>query len=433
MMRQFAICGLITLLLVTVRAESSAQLPDPSARSAAFAGAHTARARGYEAVFWNPANLALPDRPRWSLGLPAAHGFLANNSLGYGTIQGLYGEFLDEGTKSELLADIRGDDPERMFEMSADVAAYGLGLSFGRFAFGFGTTGAGTARISPDIVELLLFGNVGEDGTRDEFRFDGSNGIAWWTTGFSISYGHPFTLPALDWLGMKFAVGATFHYTMLHGLVEVRDRGSFVLNEPLSAGVDARRINTTDSSAGNGWSFDVGGAATWGPWTVGLALRNLIGDLSWNADDTELALFTATADFDSTVSTQTTRSFTDLGPDDQDRVRQFLEDADFPTRIRLGAGYRVGPRLNLSADYEEVLGGELRTGWDRRLAVGAELAVLSFLPLRAGLGTSFQDFAFGGGFGLYAGPFHFDLSALRQGLQDGGDGLRLAASLSFWP
>lgn len=426
--------AIVAGLVVTVSAsELFAQFPDPSARSGGFAGAFLTRARGYEATFWNPAVLGLPDAPPWSAGLPGVSGFLANNSLSYGQIQGLYGEFLDESEKSALLADIRRDDPNRRFEIAADLEAHGVGASIGRFAVAVGTAGRARGRLSADAIELLLFGNVGEDGTGGSFDLEGSDGSAWWTTGVSVSYGHPFTVPALDWLGMRFAVGVTFNYAYAHGLVQYRDRGSLITSDPLAATVDGQRISTTDFSAGSGWSFDLGGVATWGPWTAGLSIRNLIGDLAWNEDEIEVANFTAAADFDATTSDDTTRTFEQLSPEEQDRIREILGEADFPTRVRIGATYQLAPSLSLSGDYEEVVDGMLHTGWDRTLAVGAEFRPFSVLPLRGGLGTSFEDFAFGGGFGIHGGPVHFDLSAVRRGLQDGGDGLRLAASISIWP
>jgi len=42
---------------------SSAQTPNASAAATGLSGAFTARARGYDAVAWNPANLGFRDNP----------------------------------------------------------------------------------------------------------------------------------------------------------------------------------------------------------------------------------------------------------------------------------------------------------------------------------------------------------------------------------
>ena len=79
-----------------------------------------------------------------------------------------------------------------------------------------------------------------------------------------------------------------------------------------------------------------------------------------------------------------------------------------------------------------MIGGSLRSQWDRSLAAGAELRVIPMLPLRAGLATSFDHFAITGGVGFHASFLHIDFAAGRWGL-GGGDGFVSALSLSFWP
>src|SRR5688500_16463506 len=61
--------GTLSVALALAAAPLSAQL-GPTARALGAGGAYTAVARGYDALFFNPANLALADNPRWSLALP---------------------------------------------------------------------------------------------------------------------------------------------------------------------------------------------------------------------------------------------------------------------------------------------------------------------------------------------------------------------------
>lgn len=432
-MRGIRTVAIATILVAGSTGLVQGQSATPSARSFGFASSFTARARGYEAVFWNPANLGLPGRPGWSVGLPGASAYLNNNSLSYGEIADLYGEFIDDATKSDLLADIRRDDPERMFKLSADLGAHVLGVSIGRFAFTFGTVGAADLRVSPDAMELLLFGNAGEDGTGGDFSLEGSDAQAWWFSGGALSYGQPFTIPALEWLDMSFSVGATLRYGVAHGLVRLADRGTTLTAEPLAVDVDAEVLSSEDASAGTLWAVDLGAAMDWGGFlAVGLSLQNALANVSWNEEEFELQLLRASADFDSTTSEDTTLAFTELSAEDQERVRGFLDEADVPKRLRLGGVYALSPKFTLSADYEELIGGSLRSRWDRSLSLGGELALLNALPLRIGLATDFSHFAYTGGLGIYLGPVHTDLAVGRWGVV-GGDGVVGALSISLWP
>ncbi len=431
-MRTQLTIGLGVTLLAVLAADAQAQSASSSARSLSLAGSYAARARGYEAPFWNPANLGLPDGPLWSVGLLGVNGNIANNALSYGQLTDLYGNFLTEAKKSELLAEIREDNPDRMFQTALGVDAEVLSVSIWRLAFGATATATGVFEITPDAVELLLFGNVGEDGNGKDFTLEGSGALGWMASSVFLSYAHPFTIPALDYLGMQFSVGATARYVLGHGLGQLADKASRVTTDPLQVSFDAELLNSTDPLSGQGWAIDLGAAAHWGALTGGIAVQNLFQNLSWNAESFELTLLSSQADFDSASSSDTTLAFNQLTPDDQQRISDFLEQADFPTRLRLGGLYRLDNGLSISGDYEEVLGGLLRTGWSRSFSVGVEFRPISVLPLRAGLATSFSQAAYSGGLGIYAQFVHLDFAVARRGLT-GGDGLVAALSISVWP
>ncbi len=419
-------------LLASLAPDALGQLADPSARSFGLGGSYVTRAHGYEAVFWNPANLGLPGHASWSIGLPSLNAFVANNSLSYGEITDLYGDFLDDAEKSELLARIRRDDPDRMLTVDGDAEAGWLGFSIGRFAIAGGSIGIGTAELSADAIELILFGNVGEDGQGKDFQLEGSNALGWSMSAVGASYAQPLSLPVLEQLDMKLSLGATAKYVVAHALGRVVDQGSLFTQDPLAVNINAEAIYSTDPISGSGWSVDLAAALKWGALTAGLTAKNLIGDISWKEEVFELAIVSVSADFDSTVTTDTTFSFDELSAADQERVREFLGDASLAKRIRFGGRIDFSQMISVSADYEEKLGGGLRVGWDRTFATGAELGLLAFLPLRVGVATNFEDFAYSGGFGLYAGPVHFDFALRRQGVR-AGDGLAGAISLSIWP
>jgi hypothetical protein len=423
----------LALLLAVTAAEAGAQLATPSARSFALANSFMARARGYEAAFWNPANLGLPDRPGWSVGLAGAGAYLNNNSLSYGQISSLYGTYIDDAKKAELLASIREDDPDKMFQLNADANAHVLGFSIWRFAFGAGSMGAGNLEVSSDAVELLLYGNVGEDGTGGDFSMNGSHGEAWAFSGGYMSYAQPFTIPALDYLGLKFSVGATVKYGVSHGLARLLASGTMLTADPLAVGVDAELLNSTDADAGRLWAMDFGAAVDWdGLLVAGISLSNVVQSITWNTEDFELTQIIAMADFNETTSSDTTVDFVDLDPAKQDEIVAYLDNATVPKKLRLGVVFEAIPALTVSGDYVEMIGGTLRSRWERSLSAGGELRLLTALPLRVGLATDFEHFAYTGGLGIYMGPVHTDFSVGRWGVV-GGDGVVAAVSISIWP
>ncbi|HSG80849.1 MAG TPA: hypothetical protein VLC48_01260, partial [Gemmatimonadota bacterium] len=401
-------------------------------RSAALANSFAARARGYEAPFWNPANLGLPDRPRWSFGLVGISTSLSNNSLTYGQITGLYGRFLDDATKSKLLADIRGANPDGTIQLDVEAGGSFAGVSVGRFAFAFGTMAGGNADLSADAAELLLFGNDGEDGLGKDFDFSGSSGQGWWMTGGSVSYGHPFRLALKDGTGLDLSFGVTFKYGVSHGLLRFSDRGTVITAEPLAVDALAERVRTDLGDAGRFWAFDLGIAGQWKDLVAGISVHNIVGDVSWDLDQVELTAYRAEADFSRTTTTASSFTYSELGPEETARLGKVLDELDVPTRLRIGGAYRVSRKVSLSADYYDFIGGELRGVWDHTLAVGGEFDLIRVVPLRVGLATNFSQLAITAGAGLWLGVFHADLALGRWGIVK-GDGVSLALSVSFWP
>jgi hypothetical protein len=66
--------SLVAIVSSAAVSSARAQLPNASAAAFGMAGNFTAVAKGYEAVAWNAATLAMPGRPSFSLGLGIAGG-----------------------------------------------------------------------------------------------------------------------------------------------------------------------------------------------------------------------------------------------------------------------------------------------------------------------------------------------------------------------
>lgn len=421
---------LLTLLMLLCATTAHAQLATPEARSFAMGGAYGSRALGYEAAFWNPANLGLSNNPSWSAGANAS-AYFSNNALEYGDVTALYGEYLDTATKSQLLADVRRNTDGGLATMNFDVGAQGLGASFGRFAFGLGGIGAGNAEITPDALELILFGNVGEDGTGRNFDFSGTEVDLWTFYGAHASYAQPFQFAALP--GTNFSAGVTARYGVAGDLAKVTEANSQLIYEPLSLDVDMQKLQSANGNAGRAFAADLGLAMEWqGRFVVGASLTNAIQVVDWDASAFEVTNYDISADYADIAVASTTVAYDELDAAGQQAIDGILDDATLPRRLRFSSLARMTPQLDLSADYMEMIGGTLRSQWDRSLSAGAELRVIPMLPLRAGLATSFEHFAITGGVGFHASFLHVDFAAGRWGL-GGGDGFVSALSVSFWP
>ncbi|KPK60426.1 MAG: hypothetical protein AMS21_09455 [Gemmatimonas sp. SG8_38_2] len=428
-MKKLQITLTVLALVVALPVSGTAQLAAPSARSFGLAGSYSARARGYEAPYWNPANLGLPGRPGWSVGIVGANASINNNSLDYGQITDLYGEYIDHATKSQILADIRRGNPDRMFQLGGEMGASALAFSIWRFGFGLSAVGTGDLQVSPDAAELILFGNVGEDGTGKDFNITG-DGDGSVFSNLYLSYGQPFSFATLP--GVEFSIGASVKYGIAHALVLVNDEGSTFTSNPLVLDADLQVLSSNGSDAGRIWAFDLGAAMDWSNWTFSLALQNAFANVNWNVEDFDLSLFEGHADLTEAVLTDTTIAYSDLTPELQQQVDETLANADPPKRLRMGAMYRFGQIWTVSADYMELLGGTLREQWDRSLSTGVQLSLISALPLRAGLATDFSQVALAGGLGIYAGPVHIDASYSTMTLA-AGDGAIASLSVSVWP
>jgi hypothetical protein len=231
---------------------------------------------------------------------------------------------------------------------------------------------------------------------------------------------------------MRFSVGAGVNFGVTHGYLRVADRGSRFTQEPLALYAEAEMIKSTDADAGRYWGIDLGLAMEWQKLVAGLSLQNALGNVDWNLDDFELHLYGVQSDFDGTSTIDRKLAFSDLSREEQDRLRGLFAQSDPPKRLRLGAMYQVTPKLSLSADYRDLLGGTLRSRWDHTLSAGGEFVPLAAFPLRAGLATDFSHMAVTAGIGAYLKAIHIDL-AIGDWILLEGDGIVASLSISLWP
>src|SRR5689334_12247382 len=146
------------LALVAVAAiapNAEAQLASASAASLALGDNYTALARGFNAVAWNPANLGMPGNPMMSFGF-AGRGAAGMDPISLSDLSQYSGAMIPQTVLSNWLSRVQAQGGQ---SLEADGSG-SFGLSVGSLAFQLSTSAYERGKLSPDAVEVLLYGNA---------------------------------------------------------------------------------------------------------------------------------------------------------------------------------------------------------------------------------------------------------------------------------
>jgi len=168
---------------------------------------------------------------------------------------------------------------------------------------------------------------------------------------------------------------------------------------------------------GSGYGVDLGAAWRSGRLTVGGALQNVVNTFKW--DTAGFKAKSGTADFDGTTNT--------TNFDDQpyasapQSLRQAVADDKFHPTLALGAAFRVNRMLLVSGDMRQQVSDKgIKLGERTQVGVGAELRLIPFIPLRAGV-TQFSDgTAVSGGAGISVLGVEVGVAASLRTYSNGG-------------
>ncbi|MEX2570241.1 MAG: hypothetical protein WD737_02980 [Gemmatimonadota bacterium] len=400
--------ALVLMLLAGGAAELDAQLTNASAAALGLGENHTAGARGFSAIAWNPAGLAMPDTPGGSFALLPVQLVGGLGPIGLADFKDFEGTIVPEQTKSQWYERIAAAGGEQ--GVAGGDVTY-LALQWGRVGVQASSTARVAGVLGPGAAELLLFGNAGRTGQAGDFVLAGSSfDVAAVSTG-AISYGHPVIRDAERALSL----GVTLKRSVGHVLVSGRDAGSEFGSDPLAVSLDFPIIHsdtTQDASAldsGGGISLDVGAAWESGSLTAGVAVRNLVDTFAWDEDDLFFRPGVAEADDDDVTTDVDARPFSSAPQEVRDR----LDDLGFSPVVAVGLGYRVSPRLLVTGDVRRNLRESVLAGPQSHVGLGAELAPLDWLPLRAGAALVTGGHLLSAGVGLRLGPVRLAASAAR--------------------
>jgi hypothetical protein len=380
------LAGAIAFAVAATSSAAIAQLPNASAAAFGMAGNFTAIAKGYEAVSWNAANLGMPGRPGFSLGLAIAGGNAGLDPVDVGALNEFSGLTVDYDTRLAWLDKARLAGGERA---RADGGVTWLGLSVGPFGLQVGSTAYADVNLSPDAFEGFLFGNAGLTGAAKPLDMSGTRVRAGAFTTGALSVALPIPLRLTGGLlrNERAAIGVTGKHVVGHGLLLTEDIGSTLddvirLRFPVIA-----PDSTYDGIAGVGQAADVSLAWSGGPWKIGILAQNVFNSFKW--DTTKLAYLPGTGTF--TYGPENGETDFDQQPYSAapQALRDVVASQAFRPALAIGVAMRMTGALTVTADMKTQTGGDeaIVIGPRSHFGVGAEFRVLPFVPLRAGVAS----------------------------------------------
>ncbi|HEX8210236.1 MAG TPA: hypothetical protein VF584_08610 [Longimicrobium sp.] len=401
----------------------SAQLAT-TPRALGMGGAYVAVARGQEALFQNPANLALPGNPHASAAAPQVTLGATINGLTFGDLNDLRAfDELDDDRR----ADILGRIPDEGTAAEVDIRVPVFSMSFRRALFGVSYNLTGRHGVSRDVVDLVLNGVqqsrlLGVNAYDDDAILSQSQGFRASYLDFAAGYAHRVGPVSL---------GVTGHY--LRGNRMVRS-GAVGIDTVLS--VTAPDIRVTYAGVGregaNGFGLDLGAAIQPSPsLTLSAAVANVVNTLEWKGDPEIRSIVLSRENYRTGDPDQlrndyaaSARPLSEADPVLAARARGLADDLDVGTTLapvlRLGAAWEPRIGTTVAAGYQGEL-SESRLGgpWDRSLGIGVQHKI-PIVTLRAGLSTDLDSGTMLGG-GLSLGPLHLGAARLT-GSSEGNSG-----------
>lgn len=378
----------------------SAQLVSPSATALGLAENYVAAARGYSAVYWNPAGLGLSGTGRLSLVFLPLRGNAAISAIGVAELARMQGEVLDAETKADWLAQIQGANG--LLGGGLGSITYVAG-NVGRIGFQVSTTAAGDVALSAAAAEMLLYGNRGPGGAPRMAELDGSSfGVTGISTA-AVAVGQPVSI----W-ETRIAVGASLRYSMGHYLLAGRDEEAFAGADPLEVRIRFPTVQTESDlisrsapylhNNGQGVGLDLGLGWENEYLGIGVVARNLVRYFRWDASALRYRPGVILIDHDGNESETGERPISEASP----AFMKWLNDRGVPRSYALGVVAQPSPWISLTSDLQLEESPDPGSGQSWRYGAGMEVFPLTWLPLRTGFawGTRGPEYAAGLGFRL---------------------------------
>lgn len=219
---------------------------------------------GPDAVGFNPAQLAYPERTEFACRVIGVTAEFDNNSFSTARYNRYRGAYLNDAAKSDILASI----PARGFRGNTHLESEVANFGYGCLAATMRITGEGTIALPRDLFELMLLGNELGRVYRAE-PLDGSAQILLRT---GIAGGSA--------VGRSLAFGAAAHYIRGVFCAELTEGSAYFLTTP-DAMVARGKVAYHTAKGGSGLAFDAGVAYWSKQWRASLSVLDLSPGIRW--------------------------------------------------------------------------------------------------------------------------------------------------------
>jgi hypothetical protein len=408
-----AISRIVFSAFICVAAAQSAksQLVSASAASLALGDNYTALARGVNAVNWNPANLGMPGNPPLSFGL-AGRGAAGMGPISLSDFSQYSGVAIPQAVLGNWLARVQQQGGQ---SLEADGSG-SFALSVGPMAFQLSTNAYERGKLSPDAVEVLLYGNAGQTGTPRTMSLQGSRTEAAVTSTAAVSFGRgvDFGIGPID---QHFAIGVTAKYIIGNALLLGEDAGSQLDANPLALDVQFPIIQSDTAlngmpQKGHGVGIDIGAAWSSGPLFVGATIQNFVNTFKWDVDQMYFrpggALFTTSGSRQTNFDAIAMTAVPDSLRANANALAAEVDAMRFKPSLNVGASFHMLPFLTVTGDVRQQLGNGMHLAERTHVGAGAELKIIPFDPLRAGLSLISGGYVASAGAGLELFFFHLN-------------------------
>ncbi|PYP67324.1 MAG: hypothetical protein DMD26_04965, partial [Gemmatimonadetes bacterium] len=195
------------------------------------------------------------------------------------------------------------------------------------------------------------------------------------------------------------------------------DAGSQLDANPLALDVQFPIIQSDTSlngmpQRGHGLGIDVGAAWQSGPLAIGASIQNLVNTFKWNVNEMYFrpggALFTTSGTRQTNFDAMAMTAVPDSLRARASALGAEIDAMRFKPMLNVGASFQVLPFLTTTADVRQELGDGMRLGERTHVGAGAELRLIPFLPLRAGLAAITGGYVASAGAGLEVAFFHLN-------------------------
>lgn len=395
-MRRYTWLSLVVALGV-VNNQVSAQTIGGSVRGLGVNDALTALSAGYEAGLYNPAKLAKSPFSLVLGGVRAEAGLSPISLLEFSS----YGERLEASEKAELLDLIQQHGGEAI---NVAAGVHLLGLSVKNIAINIFSSANLEGNLPPGAAELLLYGNVGRTGVGETFTFEEASARGYAITQAALSYGREFSLPFLG----PTALGLTTRYGQIHGLADVRDEGSSLVNDPLGIEIEGSMVMAQNGTL---YGFDLGLAWSRKNWTIGLVAHDVVGRQTLRKDEIEVKIVQGHATIEEGAADTTyTWKYTDLSEGARKNVDGRLSESLASTQIAASVAGKLGIVTPFAHGIFDLSGRDARTP---EFTFGALLLPASFLEFRGAATYGEELNSVAGGISLRLWILTLELSGRR--------------------